>query len=97
MPGTIYFGNQKFSNCTNIEEINLTGTGTIPNSGQYSPWYISRNKLLKITIENGISAIGSYTFYNLSDSTRIEIDNSENNIELGDNWSGSSNIVYLRD
>ena len=56
VPGTINLSNYQFFSCTNIEEIELTGTGSIPNytssTYKYTPWYISKEKVTKIKIGN---------------------------------------------
>ena len=63
-----------FANCSNIEKITLTkGSGTMQDYGasgssgsntyyQYTPWYISKNSINEIILEDGITNIGSYAF-----------------------------------
>lgn len=80
-----YDDNMAFYNCNNIERITLTkGNGTSNNYGtSYSygsntcytetPWYISG--CTEIIIEDGVTAIGDYMFYNNSNLT-IDLPNS---------------------
>ena len=86
MPGTASIEQYAFSGVTNVEEIILTGEGemanyqtsnsTQPNYYQYTPWYQSRNKIQSITIGEGITSIGGYSFYQCTGLIRIEIPNS---------------------
>lgn len=77
-----------FDGCSNIEKVTLTkGTGTmqdynylIPSSYQYTPWYISRNSMKEIIIEEGIKNIGSYAFCESSNITSIIIPNGVTSI-----------------
>ena len=53
--------------------LTISGTGDMPdyrfvydtNHGQTTaPWYSEREKIKKIVIENGVTSIGQYAFYN---------------------------------
>ncbi|MBQ5591881.1 MAG: leucine-rich repeat protein [Clostridia bacterium] len=74
-----YFDNSDtpFYHCYNIEKITLTkGDGTYPDYNSYhsgTPWYISNCS--EIIIEDGVTAIGDYMFYNNSNLT-IDLPNS---------------------
>ena len=72
-----------FSGVTNLEEVNITGTGAMPNYNttyRYTPWYISRNKIKKITISDGITSIGEWVFSNCTGLTSITIPTSVTSI-----------------
>ncbi len=85
----IYNSECTFYNCKNIEKVTLTkGTGTMQNYGtstnsssstthyQYTPWYISRDSIKEIVIEDGVQNIGSYAFYGCIGLTKITIPDS---------------------
>ncbi len=71
MPVTIgVTSSTAFSGCTAITSVTLikgstTGAGYVYNSSNYAytPWYFSRNNTIVLTIENGVTSIGDYTFY----------------------------------
>ncbi len=84
-----------FANCSNIEKLTLTkGSGTMQNYSsttgnsdtyyQYTPWYVSRNNLSTVIIEDGVNSIGDYAFYGCNNIKKLEmpcstiIYNSEN-------------------
>ena len=80
-----------FYNCTNIEKVTLTkGTGTMQNYAsatgysdtyyQYTPWYISRNSLKTLVIEDGVTNIGSSAFSGCRGLTSITIPDSVTSI-----------------
>ncbi len=81
----IYNNSHIFYNCTNIEKITLTkGNGTFQNYGtstssssitcyQYTPWYISREKCTEVIIEDGVTGIGDYMFYNCAELGNISL------------------------
>ena len=73
--------------CSNLETITLTkGNGTMQDfsfsSGsssngltyyQFTPWYTSKDTIQKIIIEEGVTYIGDYAFYQCSNLTSITI------------------------
>ena len=70
MPISVKIMSQAFTNCTNVNSVTLTkGTGTgykyTLGTYSYTPWYQSRNNPdgITVTIEDGITSIGNYTFY----------------------------------
>ena len=78
MPVSASIGGYAFSGCTNITVVTLTkGTGVMVNYSKSSysdtPWYISRNNNISVTIEDGVTSIGSYAFYGCSGLTSIEL------------------------
>ena len=70
MPVSAYPANSTtFRGCTNVSSVTLTkGTGIVYNhtsfTCEYTPWYLSRNNSngITVTIEDGITSIGNYTF-----------------------------------
>ena len=69
--------------------VESTGTLTISGSGamnnytiSYSiaPWYDDRAKILAVVIENGVTSIGQYAFYNCTGLTSFTIPNSVTSI-----------------
>ena len=92
----IYNNGNTFYNCTNIEKVTLTkGTGKMQDYGtstsssssktyyQYTPWYISRNSIKQVLIEDGVQNIGSYAFYGCIGLTKITIPDSVTSIGYG--------------
>lgn len=90
MPVNIVFEKNTFTNCTNIVRVCLTkGSGVMPNyertssSATYyqnTPWYISRNKMQEVQIEDGVINIGTSAFYNCTGLVNIEIPDSVTSI-----------------
>ena len=85
----IYNSENTFHNCTNIEKVTLTkGTGKMQDYGkstlssssttyfQYTPWYISRNSIKQVLIEDGVQNIGNCAFYGCTGLTSITIPDS---------------------
>ena len=66
-----------FARCTNIKKINFTkGTGIGADYGGYydrTPWYISKENDLEITMEEGITRIGHYMFANVTGLKKLEL------------------------
>ena len=88
MPCSAKFYSNSFYNCTNVEEVTLTkGTGTMQDYGNsesslyyHTPWYLSRETLKDLIIEDGITNIGDYAFYYCSSLTSINIPGSVTSI-----------------
>ena len=71
----IYNNQTVFYGCNNIERVTLTkGTGLMKDYGtetsKYTPWYMSGNTIKEIIIEDGVTDIGTYAFY---ECTSLEI------------------------
>ena len=78
---SIYDSDYTFYNCANIEKVTLTkGSGAMWNytesSYRCTPWYVSRNRIKEISLEDGITNIGSYAFKDSSSLTSIRIPSS---------------------
>lgn len=101
IPANLLYANG-FSECTAITHIKLTGSGDMYNRGtdwyltsyyRDTPWYISSASGTEITIEieDGITSIGNYEFYECANLKEIKIPDSV--ISIGKNaFSGCSNL-----
>jgi hypothetical protein len=57
--------------------LTISGTGAMPNYvASSSPWYENRGNIKSVNIQNGITSIGAYAFYECSSLTSITIPNS---------------------
>ncbi len=67
-----------------------------PSSGSYSssdvPWNWNRGKIKKVTIENGVTSIGVYAFWDCIGLTDVTIPDSVTEIE----WSSFSGCIRLK-
>ena len=94
-----------FRGCTNIEKVTFTpGTGKGYDYGDassyynnyygYTPWYYSRAVLKEVAIEDGVTSIGSYAFYECTGLRELTIPDSVTSI--GD-WafSGCSSLASV--
>ena len=107
IPGTILIVEGVFSNVSNLQEVVITGTGAMADytsisnidgtstpKSIYTPWYISRNNLNKLTISEGITSIGNYVFYRCTNLTSITI--PEGVISIGDKaFNGCTNLSSI--
>lgn len=81
MPIATVMNTKSFYNVANIEEVKLINNKYTPTNytiSTYSvtPWYESRNSILRLTLEEGILSIGDYTFYGNSKLSSFEVPNS---------------------
>ncbi|MDR2840372.1 MAG: leucine-rich repeat protein, partial [Paludibacter sp.] len=61
--------------------LTISGTGAIPDfPSDDPPWYEHRNYTTAVDIQNGITSIGEYAFFNLSSLTSVTISNSVTSI-----------------
>ena len=84
LPGTITIAQGVFANVKRIKEVVITGTGDMVNyttaTYRYTPWALSQGNVKTITISEGITSIGEYTFLNCRVLTSITISNSVTSI-----------------
>lgn len=98
-------GNDTFGGCSNIEKITLTkGTGSMQKYGDntYSetsykrtPWYMSRNSIKEIVIEDGVTNISYNAFNSCTGLINISVPNSVTSIDnyAFNNCIGLTNII----
>ena len=61
--------------------LTISGTGAMKNySSSTAPWYSSRSSIKTVIIEDGVTSIGNYAFYECSGLTAITIPNSVTSI-----------------
>lgn len=62
--------------------LTISGTGEMKDYSFYSnaPWYSSRSSITSVAIENGVTSIGKYAFYDCTNLTGVTISNSVANI-----------------
>ncbi|MBR5459768.1 MAG: leucine-rich repeat domain-containing protein, partial [Clostridia bacterium] len=62
----------------NFNVLTVKGEGAIPNytRTETAPWYEYRKKIVSIIIDDGVTGIGDYAFYNLAKATEMSIADS---------------------
>ena len=98
-----------FANCTNVKKVNftkgtgigvnyITGNGSI-NCEYYAatPWYYSRDNEITVTIEEGVTSIGTSTFRECTGLKKLDIPSSVTQIGgyafyLCENWEAKVDI-----
>ncbi len=75
-----------FSGCTNLESVEFTGSGSTlsydSDTYRYTPWFLSRNSLTKITLSGEITEIGAYMFRGSHPKLTLTVD--EQILRIGD-------------
>jgi len=79
--------------------LTISGTGTMTNysssSSSRAPWYSNRSSIKSVVIEDGVTNIGNYAFYNCSSLTSVTIPNSVTSIGAGafDGCTGLTSVT----
>ncbi len=71
--------NVKWKYVTATKTLTIYGTGAMTNysSSSSAPWYSLRNIIQKVVVEDGVTTIGNYAFYNnYTKITKLTIANS---------------------
>lgn len=78
-------GNLKWSLDTSTGVLNISGEGRMRdyNTNLNAPWYPFRATIHSVQIEEGVTGIGAYSFFQCSKIANIEISNSVASIENG--------------
>lgn len=104
LPASAKYGLYTFSECSNIKQVTITsGNGQMytysdtRNHGntifyQYSPWFISGCK--KIIINNGVTNISDFAFYNCTSVECFELSNSLTTIGK-ESFRGCTNLKSI--
>ncbi len=87
--------------------LNISGTGNMDNCTFYnSPWYAERSSVKEVVIEEGVTSIGEYAFYDCTRLASVTI--PESVISVGENafrycerlsgiWVDENNPAYCSD
>ena len=84
MPASAYFDGSAFKGCANIDKVTLTvGSGKMYNysdaSYRYTPWYIGNSST--VIIDEGVTDISKYAFYNCRNLKNLSIGSSVETID----------------
>ena len=95
-----YFGDGLMWSVTN-GVLTISGEGAMPDYTSYSssqPWWASKSSITQIVIEEGVTSIGAYAFYNYNKVTRVTVPTTITSMG-GYAFSGCSamNGVYITD
>ena len=87
MPASTTIAETSFSGCTGIKKVTLTaGTGVMPSytttTFKYTPWYISREGIEEIYMEDGVTSITAHAFRGCTGLKKLTI--SDSALEMGD-------------
>lgn len=85
---------------TTAGTLTISGAGAMKDYSMFSnaPWYSSRSKIKSVVIENGVTSIGKYTFYYLSNALSVTIPDSVTSIgECAFYFCSSLAEVYIND
>ena len=60
---------------TNDGALTISGTGAMDSYAwnRYTPWYAYRSQINSVTIDEGVTSIGAYAFYNCASLTEVTI------------------------
>ena len=80
--------------------LTISGSGAIPDYAQFEcPWYIFRKQITKIVVEDGVTRVGDYAFYDMDKVTEIAIPESVTDIgqyAIGYNYyNGYKDGIYV--
>ena len=74
--------------------LTISGTGEMKDysstNNTYDPWYESRSSITKVVVEQGITSIGNYAFYQCSNLTQVSLPDSLESIGQDTFYSCSS-------
>ncbi len=84
MPASSYFDGSAFKGCTNIDKVTLTkGSGKMYDysdaSYRYTPWYIGKTST--VIIDDGVTDISEYAFYNCNNLKNLTVGNSVKTVD----------------
>ncbi|MBQ2541095.1 MAG: leucine-rich repeat domain-containing protein, partial [Paludibacteraceae bacterium] len=76
--------------------LTISGTGTMTDYtySDHAPWYDNRSSITSVTIENGVTSIGKYAFYECSSLTSVSIPNTVTSIGTA-TFSGCSGLTSI--
>jgi hypothetical protein len=67
--------------------LTISGPGAMPNYSTFndatSPWYAYKESIQTVVIENGVTGIGEFAFYECSNLTSVSLGNTVKSIEWG--------------
>jgi hypothetical protein len=72
---------------TNSGTMHISGTGVMynynSNTRYETPWYNSRSKITSVIVEDGITSVGRYSFFNCYNIQNIELPHSLEKVDTG--------------
>ena len=77
--------------------LTVSGTGDMPNysSSVNAPWYSYRSQIKSIVVEGGVTGLGAYAFYQLTNAEAASLPDSVET--MGNNcFSGCSSLKTIR-
>ncbi len=98
---TVSFGeNDCLTYTVDGDTLTISGAGAIPDYTQFEcPWYIFRKQITKIVVEDGVTKIGDYAFYDMDKVTEVSVPESVTEIgqyAIGYNYyNGYKDGIYV--